>query len=324
MNLKRGIRIALLVFIVVSVSVYLLRTVNLSLVAKTVMGASIPIYLVGVATFFITVPLRAKRWEVLLRDINLYPPLKWLNGIVFLSLYLNTVLPAKSGDLYRGYKVAEEGTESTSTVLATIFVERVFDLVVLFGLLAVISFQLVQTILYDSTRLLTVGIVFAGVVALIAYLLAARFEYLDWVRKQFDAFRRGIRCISSVRTFVVFFSLTVAVWGLNVLRVFALAQAIDINLGAVGVVLVAVVITILTGLPYTPAGIGIVEGVTTATLIGIGVSDSAGLALVLLDRSITVVLVVIVGSLYFLYSAEARSLSDIYRNYRQEPKVEQE
>ncbi|MYL66707.1 lysylphosphatidylglycerol synthase transmembrane domain-containing protein [Halorubrum distributum] len=324
MNDKLGARIVLLLTVVVGVSVYLLRTVNLSLVVETVTGASIPIYFTGVATFFLTVPLRAKRWDVLLRDIDLRMPFRWLNGIVFLSLYLNTVLPAKSGDLYRGYKVAGEGTESTSTVLATIFVERVFDLVVLFGLLAVISLQFVQTILYDSTQLLTVGIVFAGVAALVGYLLAARLDYLDWVRQQVDGFRRGLRCIGSVRTFSVFFSLTLAVWGLNVVRISALARAIDINLGAAGVVLVAVVITILAGLPYTPAGIGIVEGVTTATLIGIGVSESAGLALVLLDRSITVVLVILVGSLYFLYSAETSSIRSIYENRRSEPKVEQE
>jgi uncharacterized membrane protein YbhN (UPF0104 family) len=104
------------------------------------------------------------------------------------------------------------------------------------------------------------------------------------------------------------------VWGLNAVRIFALARAVDINLGTAGIILIAVVITILTGLPYTPAGIGIVEGVTTATLIGIGVSESAGLALVLLDRSITVVLVVIVGSLYFFYWSETSSVRAIYKN----------
>jgi len=324
MDRKLGARIALLLTVVVGVSVYLVRTVDLSLVVETVLGASLPIYLAGAGAFFLTVPLRTKRWDVLLRDINLHASFRWLNGIVFLSLYLNTVLPAKFGDLYRGYKVAGGGTESTSTVLATIFVERVFDLVVLFGLLAVISLQFVRTILYDSTQLLTLGVVLAGVAVLVGYLLAARLEYLDWVRQQVDAFRRGLRCIGSVRTFSVFFSLTMAVWGLNVVRIFALARAIDIDLGAAGVVLIAVVITILTGLPYTPAGIGIVEGVTTATLIGIGVSESAGLALVLLDRSITVVLVVVVGSVYFLYSAEPSSVRSIYEKRRSESKVKRE
>jgi uncharacterized protein (TIRG00374 family) len=153
------------------------------------------------------------------------------------------------------------------------------------------------------------------------YLLAVRFDYLDWLRQQIDSFKRGLRCIGSIRTFGVFFSLTVAVWGLNVVRIFALAQAIGINLGTIGVVLIAVVITILTGLPYTPAGIGIVEDVTTATLIGIGVSKNAALALVLLDRSITVILVVIVGSLYF-YRTETSSIRVIYENHLSEQELE--
>lgn len=321
MNLKRSARLVLVVAVVVSASVYLVHTVDLSLVVKTVLDASIPLYLVSIAAFFVTVPLRAKRWDVLLRDIDLETPFKLLNEFVFLSLYLNTVLPAKSGDVYRGFKVAGEGSEPTSTVLATIFVERLFDIVVLFGLLAVISLPLVQSMFYNNTRRLAVGVAFAGVAVLITYLLAAR---IDWIRQQVDPFIRGLQCIGSARTFTVFFLLTVAVWGLNVVRIFGLVGAININLGLTEVVLIAVVITILTGLPYTPAGIGIVESITTATLIGIGVSESAGLALVLLDRSITVVLVIIVGSLCFLYRVEENSLSAIYESIRTEHKVEKE
>lgn len=316
MDLRRGSRIALLTAVVVGAIIYLVRTVNLSLVVETVLNASLPLYLVGVATFFFTVPLRSKRWDILLRDIEIEAQFRWLNGIVFLSLYLNTVLPMKSGDVYRGYKIAGERTESMSTVLATIFVERVFDLVVLVGLLAVISLELVQKMFYDSTRLLAIGVISTGVSLIICYLLTIRLGYFDWVQQQVDSFRRGLQCISSIRTFAVFLSFTIAVWGLNAVRIFALARAVDINLGTIGIILIAVVITILTGLPYTPAGIGIVEGVTTATLIGIGVSESAGLALVLLDRSITVVLVVIVGSLYFYYWAETSSVRAIYRENR--------
>lgn len=311
MNLKRRARLALAGFIVIGAIVYLVLTVDLSLVVKTVLDASIPLYFAGIATFFITIPLRAKRWDVLLSDVGIRTPFKRLNELVFLSLYLNTVLPAKSGDLYRGYKVAGEGSEPTSAVLATIFVERLFDLVVLVGLLAVTSLQLVQTGLYDTTRFLAVGAAFFGVAVLIGYLLAARF---CWLRQQVYAFKRGLMCISSIWTFTVFFSLTMAVWGFNVVRIFALAQAINIYIGITGVILIAVVITILSGLPYTPGGIGIVEGVTTATLIGIGVSESAGLALVLLDRSINIGIVIIVGSLYFLYRVENSSVRAIRKN----------
>jgi uncharacterized membrane protein YbhN (UPF0104 family) len=316
MDWKRGGRIILLIIVVVGSIAYLVSTVDLFLVVKTIYNASIPFYLVGVAVFFLTVPLRAKRWGILLHDIDIETQFRNINAIVFLSLYLNTVLPMKLGDFYRGYKVAGDRTESMSTILATIFVERVFDLIVLFGLLAIVSFQLVQRILYDGTRLLTAGVVFIGIVVLICYFFAVRLNYVDWVYQQIYSFRRGLQCIGSASTFLVFLLLTLVIWGLNVVRIFALAQAITINLGAMEIILIAVVITILTGLPYTPAGIGIVEGITTATLIGIGVTESAGLALVLLDRSITVVLVVITGSVYFFSKAEARSVRTIYENYR--------
>lgn len=320
-DLKRGGRIALAIAVVVAASVYLVLTVDLLIVVEIVLDASMLLYLVGVASFFLTVPLRAKRWGVLLRGIGSETSVRWLNGVVFLSLYLNTVLPAKSGDIYRGYRVSDRCSKPMSSVLATIFVERVFDLVILVGLLAVISLGLVQQVLYDSTRVLVAGAAIAGVALVLLYLLEVRPE---WIYRQIGAFRRGLQCIESAQTFGVFILLTTTVWGLNVVRIFALAGAIEVSLGTRGVVLVAVVVTILTGLPITPGGVGIVESVTTATLIGIGISESAGLALVLLDRSITIVLVVITGSLYLSYRAETIDLRAMYHESGSEDPARQE
>jgi uncharacterized membrane protein YbhN (UPF0104 family) len=224
-----------------------------------------------------------------------------MNGIVFLSLFFNTILPAKSGDIYRGYKASRESGVDTSTILGTIATERAVDVLVLMSALAVISIQSIYMMVPDDWRefaLVTVGFILFSI---LCYILARRYDLESVLRDQMRGFWYGLRCITSPWTLLSFLSLTGLVWSFNVARIALLAAAVNIDIGVTEVILIAVIVTLLSGLPYTPAGIGVVEGITTTALVSIGVSSSTGLALVLLDRSITVVSVLATGSGYLLY-----------------------
>lgn len=295
-------RVLIVLAVVLGAACYLWYTVDISDVLTVIASTSLPLYLLGVLSFYITIPLRTKRWQHLLNDIDISTRFSQMNGIIFLSLYFNTILPAKSGDLYRGYKTATRNNESASATMATIVVERVFDIIVLLTLLVVVSFSTFQRLVADGSRYLPPILFGTGVLFLLAYVVSTRdHPRIDWLKNQLMEFRRGLRCIRSVRTLVSFLSITAILWGVNVVRVALLARSITVGIGLIEVALIAVIITLLTGLPYTPAGIGVVEGITTATLVGIGVSSSTGFALVVLDRSITVVSVIVFGSIYLVF-----------------------
>jgi uncharacterized membrane protein YbhN (UPF0104 family) len=67
-------------------------------------------------------------------------------------------------------------------------------------------------------------------------------------------------------------------------------------------VLVALLVAFLSGLPYTPAGIGVVEVVTTSVIVAsTGITESIGVTFVLFDRLITVGSLVIVGAVVYTY-----------------------
>jgi len=71
--------------------------------------------------------------------------------------------------------------------------------------------------------------------------------------------------------------------------------ALGLPVNLLEVLFVSFLLAFLTGLPYTPAGVGFVEVIGTAAVVGLGFPKSASVSLVFLDRLITVVSVVVVG-----------------------------
>ena len=67
--------------------------------------------------------------------------------------------------------------------------------------------------------------------------------------------------------------------------------------------------SLLTAVPLTPAGIGFVEGGVVGLLtIVYGVSTSDALAITLVDRSISVLSIIILGSIAYAISPKRRGL----------------
>lgn len=84
-----------------------------------------------------TFPLRALRWKVLLRTAWPEARLKPLWHATAIGFMANNVLPARAGELVRSYAGNRLVGMPFSTALASIAVERIFDGVVLVGLLLI-------------------------------------------------------------------------------------------------------------------------------------------------------------------------------------------
>jgi uncharacterized protein (TIRG00374 family) len=79
--------------------------------------------------------VRVFRWQFMFRSTEFNPPL-WLCGRFFLiGNALNNILPMRAGDLYRIVRFSEKSNIPSGTVLATVAVERVFDISALLVLL---------------------------------------------------------------------------------------------------------------------------------------------------------------------------------------------
>src|SRR5688572_672488 len=172
--------------------------VDWSEAGATIAGSNILLVGCALVVYYATFPLRAVRWARLLREGGAEVGWRDLLRILLLGWFVNCLVPAKLGDLYRSYLVKRRFGISLSRTVGVVVAERLLDLFVLFGLLIVggyIAFGrtvvLDLGVLYLSAAVLGVLIV-VGLVAM--YALAPRLErfYPAELRRISRLFREGV------------------------------------------------------------------------------------------------------------------------------------
>jgi glycosyltransferase 2 family protein len=97
-----------------------------------------PIWLImAIFAFAIGYSCRIERWRLMLQTNN--PSLHWSNcaGPFLASFAINNVLPFRAGDIARVFAFNRQLGTSTGIVLATLFIERLLDLLAVFTFLGI-------------------------------------------------------------------------------------------------------------------------------------------------------------------------------------------
>lgn len=282
--------------------------------AGRALGRSQPYYVVlALVVYYTTFPLRSWRWARLLREGG--TDLGWgdLLRILFLGWFVNCIVPAKLGDLYRSFLVKRRFGVSLSRTVGVVVAERLLDLLVVFVLLIVGGYVAFGRsilpdlrVVYITGAALTVVIV-AGIAAM--YYLAPRLArfFPAEVRRIGRLFREGV--LHSFRALPIAGPLTLLVWGAETLRLFFVLTALGLELPLSGVVFVAVAVALLTTVPLTPAGFGFVEIAMVYVLTtGFGLAQSDAIAVAVVDRAVSVLSVILVGAVVYLRTSHEERL----------------
>ena len=303
-------------FIAFALIIFIFRNLDLNIgeIWLNIRGSN-PVYLVlGFAVYYGSFPLRALRWRRLLTNAGItrqngfdVPGLSGLSEIYVLSWFANCVVPAKLGDAYRGYLLKKNANTSFGRTIGTIFAERVMDVFALVTLLLIASLAVFRGSLPASLRLPVfagIALVVVGGIGLAAlFLFGARLQELvpGRVRPVYERITHGIKTSFARRGLLGVAVLTSAVWIMEGLRLFLVATAFGVELSPASSLLVALLASLLTIMPLTPAGLGVVEGGTIIALklLDVGAIDAGSIAIV--DRIIAYWSVILVGSvLYFV------------------------
>ena len=130
--------------------------------------------LLAFVAYYLTFPLRGFRWAYLLRSSGTPVAMTDATEILFLSWFVNCVVPAKLGDVYRAYLLRGNYGASMSRTVGTIFIERSADIVVIFALALAAGFWSFRgRSRPDVDAVFFVGFLVAA--ALVALLIALRF-----------------------------------------------------------------------------------------------------------------------------------------------------
>lgn len=273
--------------------------------------------LAAFAMFYVGIVIRGARWQMLLHNAGFeqernikFPGLVGLTEIVFLSVFVNSLVPAKLGDAYRGYLLKKNAGASFSRTLGTVFAERVADMLVLFSLLCVgglVAFSSVESKMSGVSLVFVFGLIL--VLLIIAGLLALRFfpHYIEkLIPERFHSFFRRFQQ-GTVRSFrrdtqLKLYGFTILIWVCEGIRLYFVLQGLNVQLDLSVVLFIALTSALLTALPFTPSGLGAVEGTTLFVLTTFAVEKNLAGSVALLDRVITYWSVILVGAILYLFT----------------------
>ena len=282
----------------------LLYQVDLGEIKDALRDANYFLLAPSIAVYFVAVLFRAVRWQYLLAPLGLIPVGR-LYPVVVIGYMANNLLPVRLGELVRSYYLARRENLNTSSALATIAVERVYDGITLLAFAALAAPWLLLLGEFDGAADVsrTTGVIFlAATIAAFAVLLAIftllgsspafakRMEGLLNIvpagpRPKFKAFFwtfvAGLAILSSPSKHLALFLYSLPVWLLECSMYFLLAYSfgIDEHFDSVGVLILVVLLltatsNLATSVPSAIGGIGPFEIVAQQTLMALGVGAS--------------------------------------------------
>ncbi len=268
--------------------------------------------------YYLSFPIRAFRWRLLLQNVGyteengIYLPKFWkLLEIIYISWFANVIVPAKLGDLYRAYLLRKETGLPATRTFGTVLAERLLDLIVLLLLfIPAIMISLHENLppQLQTGLKITLVVVILGIIGLfLLRLFPAQIGKLvpERFRGHYNHFQEGT--LGSFRRVPTLTALTVGVWACESLRFFFIALALNLVSGnLVHIVAVALFIALgealLTVVPFTSGGIGLVEGGMLAMIALFTTARSLAAAAILIDRTISLFSILVIGFIVFMIS----------------------
>ena len=267
------------------------------------------LYLLALMVYYTTLLPRAVRWRKMLRNLGHTVPTRLLGEVIFLSWFVNHLIPAKMGDLYRGLILRRRERISFALTTGSVLAERVIDMIALLVVAVTAALFFVRGELLSEMRgvLLSVGILavlMAGGLFLFWRLdstLLARLPHR--LGERFERFQHGI--FASTKPLWLMIVLTALAWAAEAGRFFLVANAMGVSLEAPQLLFVFAAGALLLAAP-TPGGLGAVEGGMVGVMLLLGVPVDMAAAVAILDRFISYWLVLIPGAAYYFTHARLR------------------
>jgi uncharacterized protein (TIRG00374 family) len=260
--------------------------------------------LLGLAVY-----LRVVRWRLLF-SASTRPAFRPATEALLIGHFFNNVLPVRAGEIIRIVSLHARAGTSRAETLATIVVERAFDVLALLVLFFATLPWLPHVSWVRGAAVLAIALsiaLAATVLALARYgVRPVRFILLPLARLPFvsvarvesgaDSLVRGVAALRNARMGVATFSLTVASWLVFSASFWLVLIGFDRDLPLSAGVLVAFATGLALALPSGPAALGVFEAAVVLALTAYGVHRSEALSAALVIHAFSVVPFLVAGA----------------------------
>jgi uncharacterized protein (TIRG00374 family) len=285
--------------------------IDIATVFKNIRQANPWYFLAALTIYYLTFVARTIRWRYMLSQAGIneqagykMPSNPHLFEILMLSWFANCIVPAKLGDGYRSYLLKRDSGAPASATLGTILAERVTDLTVLFVTMTaagIYAFHGDLPTKVQHTVFIGAGLLGIGVGALIALFVAKdfvqRFIPNRFVRHYNDFHSAIFACLRRPALPIL---VSLGIWAADGFRLFLVAKSLGADLSISLTIFVALMAALLTTLPITPAGLGVVEAAVIVVLKLVDVNADLASSIAILDRVIGYWSLILVGMILYM------------------------
>jgi len=267
-------------------------------------------YLYSIPVAFLTIivlMLRSYRWGVILEPIEKID--QWsLFSITAVGFMAITILPVRMGEFARPYLISQKSTIKMGSALATIVVERIFDMLTLmmFLLLVIMMVNLPAWIFRSACSILLIVIPLLLILIFLAVKKEVSLKSIDRIigmlpqtlssrlMKLLHSFLDGLQILPDLKkTFYLVF-LSVLIWSLAGLSAYILFSSLEsmLELPLVAAYTVLIITALGVTLPTAPGFVGNYHFscVVALTLFGVPKTDALTFAILLHFILVTVTL----------------------------------
>lgn len=273
---------------------WVLRDVSPAEVARELAAANLALLALSVLITIGGFAVRAVRWGVLLTPVERSIPFRPRYASVMIGFAANNLLPARIGELARAVSLSRIAPVSIGASLATLVVERVFDGLILVGLLFLVvatpGFPLSESVGGVDPRAAAraVALVMGGVGLVLVLLVLAPQRSLNIIEAVFtrllpqrmarpligalESFLAGLAVLRSVRLLLVSALLALGQWLFTALSYWVGMMAFGIDHVPVsGAIFLQSLISLAVAIPSSPGFFGPFEAAARVGLVLWGV-----------------------------------------------------
>lgn len=297
-----------------------LRDISLAEVWRELARSNLWLFLASTICATLIFPLRAIRWRIILEPVAPAIPLGALWRSIAIGAMVNNLVPARAGELARAYALTKETTVSFASSLASLAVDRLFDMVVLLGL-GVLA--LLDPAFPRGARVAgqTLGDLAQGSIVLVVVLVGGLYMlafFPSQLVRVFEIFARkvspaveergktaltrfsaGLSVLKSPRRFLAVLWWTIAHWLMNALAFWLGFLAVGIDLGFAAALFLQMLVAIGVALPSAPGFFGVFEKFATVGLAIYGVSATAATSWAIGFHILSFIPITVIGIYYF-------------------------
>jgi uncharacterized protein (TIRG00374 family) len=319
---SRTLRLGLTGLILVMLVLFA-RKVNWHDTWHTMQSASMPVLLAAALVNLASIVVKGIRWWVFLRPIGA-TSLPMALRATFAGAGLNNVLVANGGEAARVVFVARAAHVPSAKVLATLALERLFELVGYVILLSLAATFLELPSSLERVKPFAIAVLVA-MLALLGWLLrrpdvvetAVGPKPSSWHGRVKEYGARVIRTIgqvSSAPRFIAAVTLSVIAWALQVATYQLTAQAAHLPMTLVSTIAALLAVNLGFALRATPGNVGVFQAAYAATAAAFGMDQNQAIAVAFLIQAQQILPVTLLGIALapeFIFSKSKRRASDV-------------